>query len=164
MSLSPSDWCKGEMFDRRMEKKANRTPMLRGDSSDRTLLFYCWHPDWHKPHPISTTIHCPPPPPQHGGMRQGSLEAPLMNMYDHYEWLTCCFAYAQPLSSEYRSQGPIGAQWCLSKLPSLWSRVYQCRSWSAPQVDRHNELWVLIIFFRGGKKCFKRQVGFCQCR
>lgn len=103
----------------------------------------------------------PPPPqhPQHGGMQQGSLlRALLMNMYIHHEWLTRCFAYVQPLSSECRLQGPTGARQCLFKLPSLWSGVYLSRSWSAPQVDGHNELWVLIIFLRGGAESTK--VGF----
>lgn len=80
------------------------------------------------------------------------LRAPLMNMYIHHEWLTCCFAYVQLLSSECRLLGPIGALRCLSKLLSLWSSIYLSRSWSAPQVGWHNELWGLIIFLRGGEE------------
>lgn len=139
----------------RDHKSHNAPPRFHCDSLHCTSLFHCWH-QTDRSHVLSAApsiAHRPASPTARGNAAGLFLRALLMNMYNHYEWLTCCFAYVQPLSPEYRLQGPIRAQRCLSKLPSLWSSIYQSHGWSAPQVDRHNELWVLIIFLRGGKKC-----------
>lgn len=144
--------CSGEMFDREITNPTSLPHVFYCDSLHCMLLFHCWHQtDRSRVLSAAPSIaHRPASPTARGNAAGPSLRTLLMNMYNHYKWLTCCFAYVQPLSSEYRLQGPIGAQRCLSKLPSLWSSIYQSRSWSAPRVDRHNELWVLIIFLRGG--------------